>query len=230
MLQNDYTQPMQQHRNKLMTVGLHLFVAIVFVGFFAASCPSVHAAGYMYSDMWMDDSSPTGNYAIAGCGVTEGSYSDMHEYHVESRIASPNGRYMANDSGGYSPAYARADVWLSGDFADLGDYYISSDHWEFCIHGDGGEQNWMFAGSTFADLTISLKKTAEELVAENASKCQYNPTCFGRCTTGSRIATKEYPGPCPGRYVQCEVLYSGGICFPDIRVCAQQNAPGTCDP
>lgn len=156
MLQNDYTQPLQQHRNKLMTVGLHLFVAIVFVGFFAASCPSVHAAGYMYSDMWVDDSSPTGNYTIDGCGVTEGSYGDMHEYHVESRISSPNGRGMGSDSGGYSPAYARADVSLSWDFADLGDYSISSDHWEFCIHGDGGEQNWMFAGSSFASLPIGV--------------------------------------------------------------------------
>ncbi len=59
--------------------------------------------------------------------------------------------------------------------------------------------------------------------------CDYSPTCIGTCTDVNYGSSKAYPGNCPGRYIQCEILKVLGDCVESSRVCSAQNEEGECN-
>lgn len=105
---------------------------------YLAICPSTALGQTNYSDIWGN-----GDY-IYGCGLTEDYYnSNNHTFGVSTILQSPNGRDASNGAG-YSSPYARADVYLTFEESDLGDYLIDSQHDYFCPM----VSEYYFAGST----------------------------------------------------------------------------------
>lgn len=99
-----------------------------------------------YSDMWLVEavSPPTegdelppvdevdSDYAtLAGCGVTEGDYSDYSTYQSETRLQSPYGSVSA--ASGPVDYWSRADVSLTLNLSspEEGDYMVETTHTQF---------------------------------------------------------------------------------------------------
>lgn len=155
MLQSGKANPTQQLRNVVIKAGLQFFSIALLVSLFVVFSVTTVKADSTYSDAWLDDSSE----AIAGCGVSEGSY--MMQYWVQSSLTSPNGRraigYSAGggDSRVYTAGYARADVFLLWDWSDVGDFSVTSDHWLVCPDPNQAYLE-AFVGSTFASLPLGI--------------------------------------------------------------------------
>ncbi|MCI0624258.1 MAG: hypothetical protein L0387_21875 [Acidobacteria bacterium] len=108
-------------------VAIRVFgITIVVVSFLGV--PRVYGQYSTYSG---DSADPSGVY---GWGVTDvTNYSYSHTAKVSATLQSPNGR-TAQETAGYNPNSARADVFLSLDWSDMGTYQLTTTHWGNCLY------------------------------------------------------------------------------------------------
>jgi len=111
-------------------ISLRLLAVAAFMGILIV--PS--AFGSDFSDTWVDDSNPDAA-SIVGTGVTDGDYS-ADAIDVETTLRSPNGRTVTGDAVGVFSA--RAEVTLSWDWNDFGEFSIQSVHQPYCSDGAWG--------------------------------------------------------------------------------------------
>lgn len=112
------------------TISLRLLAVAAFMGILIV--PS--AFGSDFSDTWFDDSNPDAAFVV-GAGVTDGDYT-ADAIDVETTLTSPNGRIVTGDAVGVFSA--RAEVTLSWDWNDFGDFSLQSVHQPYCSDGAWG--------------------------------------------------------------------------------------------
>lgn len=233
MLPNSTTKFAQCRQGSISAMSLRLFVALIFVSFFAVSSGTVRAVS-CYSDSWVDDSGVADGVIyeegdarsgpfVVGCGVTQMYYnsrwSEFHEAEVDTTITSPNGRSITvtgEGEGGASNGTfsARAEAPLLWDWNDLGDYTVTSHHYSECPVAD--------FGYTYYGITIGASKIVMRQVSPGSYAFRTIEPCNVRCRLDGYIArTSAFP------YANLYVPFSGNRCFIG-SVVAFSDFPSSC--
>jgi hypothetical protein len=115
---------MQRHKDNILEKMLQITIIIIVFGF-ATSTVFGQMGPTTYSDLWADESG-----YLYGCGSTdEGANNFGHEPGARSTLRSPNGRVSSYDSGiGSGVAF----VSLPFDPNDLGNFFLSTEHYDYC--------------------------------------------------------------------------------------------------
>lgn len=162
----------------------------------------------LYSDSWGDD-----NY-VYGHGVTDEPYNTYnHTFRAVTTITSPLGRNSSYDSG-YGDGVAF--VSLSFDENDLGVYYVTTDHYDYCPIVLAAS----FIGSTtvtaLSGITLvcydysSYRRSTNECVYRIQDDC---PVTRCRITAYTRYKWPHPSNSCPIKvYVKYKWTESGPNC------------------
>jgi len=196
------------------------------------------AGAMTYGRVTYSDMSVGSDGTIYGWGVTDANSGGCycHTAKVTTTIRSPNGRARtASDLyGSRDHEYARADVQLSFDQNDLGEYMESSVHWAFCPYCNCYYVN---GGTTQSTMSISLAYTTFQTVNDDGDgHCKCTPDCQNNITPacGLPYTTVTIPhSPCDPFYYCGFIRWrvgSGpyhctmGICY------TVPTVPGPCTP
>lgn len=131
-----------------------------------------------YSDIWIDDTNVNEDgegAVIIGRGVSEVDYTYEDAIEVETTITSPNGRTVTNTV--FGELSAQADVELTWDWDDVGDFLISVTRYPVCSDGWYSEEGPMlehgYNGST--------------------GRIYWYPVGYRRCPRNSFTAFRSFP-------------------------------------
>ena len=130
------------------------------------------SAAYSYS--MYSGTSVGGDGTVLGWGVTNASFPNMwHTAYVRSTLQSPNGRRV--DSGTLSNDNSvRADISLSYDGTDLGDYFVTSYSDGYCHRVNTYLFRYTFSGSEITvPYVVFTLRTSGTVSADNGGRASY---------------------------------------------------------
>ena len=175
-------------------------------------------------EMMWTEGSPAGY--MVGAGVSSDSYNTyQHRYWVDTKLTSADGR-ISQATSYTSASYARAEVRLSVNTTDSGQFTVSTAHWFTCPYIYGAVNN---AGSTFG---ISYEPVSDHyaLSAVGWFSCRYSPTCIGRCSKFPYRRKLSLPGSGCDPYLQCVsiLVHVRGSSYCTLGGCVGAGPNGFC--
>lgn len=205
---NDDLQLMQRLFGRVARISLYASVTVILLCLFNVAAAFGQST---YSDSWLSGTPYSGdniNYgasnssvmSIAGCGITDGSYTDI--YYVNSTLSGPTGA-SSSQASNPSAGHTRADVSLPFNPFNQnaqGNYSTSTDHWD----SPNGDPDYYYIGSSSIGIPIGVSFTCflferVLLIDDNngvpKQTCLYRlvSPCNASCKANTATYTFTYP-------------------------------------